>query len=194
MFRDLLVSEWAPFGRLSEDQIIKLERHYEFLIRWNKVLNLTRIEHPDDVVRFHYCESMFLGSLLPEGSQTVVDIGSGAGFPGIPIAVLRPELSVTLVESHQRKAVFLSEACVGISAAKVIKSRAEALKGPYDWLVSRAVAPNVLRRLRLASSIAILTSEADLSAFPKTAQVIPVPWGRQRVVALFHVEHQSAKI
>ena len=84
MFRELLVSEWAPFGACRKIRSRKLERHYEFLIRWNKVLNLTRIRTLDDVVRFHYCESLFLGSLLPEGPQRVVDIGSGAGFPGIP--------------------------------------------------------------------------------------------------------------
>jgi len=194
MFRDLLVSEWAPFGRLSEDQIAKLERHYQLLIRWNKVLNLTRIERLEDVVCLHYCESMFVGSLLPPGPQNIVDVGSGAGFPGIPIAVLRPESSITLVEAHQRKAVFLAEACADIPAMKVFKGRAETLPHNYDWLVSRAVAPKSLLSLGSARCMAVLTSEADLHDFPRSTQFIPVPWGKQRVVALFHVEHQSAKI
>jgi 16S rRNA (guanine(527)-N(7))-methyltransferase RsmG len=194
MFRDLLVSEWAPFGHLSEDQLTKLERHYELLIRWNKTLNLTRIERLEDVVRLHYCESMFLGLALPSGPQCIADVGSGAGFPGIPIAIQRPECEITLVEAHQRKAVFLSEVSEGISGAKVLQRRAESIDGPYDWLVSRAVAPVSVLSLGLAQSIAILTSEADLRQLPGSVRVIPVPWGKQRVVALFHVEHQSAKI
>jgi 16S rRNA (guanine527-N7)-methyltransferase len=194
MFRDLLVSEWAPFGHLSEDQILKLERHYELLIRWNKVLNLTRIQRLEDVVRLHYCESMFLGSLLPGHPQTIVDIGSGAGFPGVPIAILRPDCSVMLIESHQRKAVFLAEACEDVPSAAVICGRAEGITRKFDWLVSRAVSPAQLFSLTLARSMAILTSRADLRQLPEPVHVVPVPWGNQRVAALFHVEHQSAKI
>ncbi len=193
MFRELLVSEWGPYGNLSEDQIAKLERHFELLIRWNKVLNLTRIQLLEEVVRLHYCESLFLGSILPSGPQDIMDVGSGAGFPGIPIAVLRSESSVTLVESHQRKAVFLSEACEGIPSAKVLQARAEEVQTKYDWVVSRAVAPETEFSLDLSRSFAILTSEADLHQFPKSAQVVPVPWGDQRVVAMFHVEHQIAE-
>jgi 16S rRNA (guanine(527)-N(7))-methyltransferase RsmG len=194
MFRDLLVSEWAPFGHLSEDQLTQLERHYELLTRWNKVLNLTRIERLEDVVRLHYCESMFLGLALPRGPQRIVDVGSGAGFPGIPIAIQRPECAITLVEAHQRKAVFLAEVSEGISGVNVLQERAESIDGPYDWLVSRAVAPDALLSLGLSQSMAILTSEADLRQLPGSVRVIPVPWGKQRVVAVFHVEHQSAKI
>ena len=194
MFRDLLVSEWAPFGRLAEDQLTQLERHYELLIRWNKVLNLTRIERLEEVVRLHYCESLFMGSLLPPGPQNIVDVGSGAGFPGIPIAILRPESSVTLVEAHQRKGVFLAEACASIPTTKVFRGRAETVPSQYDWLVSRAVALKSLLPLRIAPCMAVLTSDADLRSFPGSAQVIPVPWAKQRVVALFHVEHQSAEI
>jgi 16S rRNA (guanine527-N7)-methyltransferase len=194
MFRDLLVSEWAPFGTLSEDQIFKLEQHYKLLKSWDKVLNLTRIERLEDVVRLHYCESMFLASVLPEGQQSIVDLGSGAGFPGIPIAVLRPECSITLLESHRRKAVFLAEACVGIPNVEVIGARAEAIQKQFDWLVARAVQLKAVFSLRLASRVAILMSENDLTRLPSAAQTIRVPWGDRRIVALFHVEHQSAKI
>jgi precorrin-6B methylase 2 len=137
---------------------------------------------------------MFLGLALPSGPQRIVDVGSGAGFPGIPIAIQRPECEITLVEAHQRKAVFLAEVSEGISGVKVLQQRAESIDGPYDWLVSRAVAPDAILSLGLSQSIAILTSEADVRQLPDSVRVIPVPWGKQRVVALFHVEHQSAKI
>jgi 16S rRNA (guanine(527)-N(7))-methyltransferase RsmG len=194
MFREMLASEWAPFGHLSEDQLTKLRNHYELLIRWNKTLNLTRIERLEEVVRLHYCESLFLGSVLPGNLQKIADVGSGAGFPGIPIAVLRPECSITLIESHQRKSVFLTEACNAIPNARVIQERAESVSGQFNWLVSRAVAAKSVLSLTLGRSTAILTSEGELRTLPPPSQVIPVPWGNQRVVALFHVEHQSANI
>lgn len=194
MFRHLLASEWAPFGCLSEDQLSQLERHYELVTHWNKVLNLTRIQKLEDVVRFHYCESLFLASRIPVGRHSIVDIGSGAGFPGIPAAVWRPECSVTLVESHLRKGVFLSEACALLANVNVSQGRAEEVQGRFDWLVSRAVMPKAMFSLRLASNLAILMSDKDLASLPQASRIIPVPWGDHRIVALFHVEHEDAKI
>src|SRR6185369_11634689 len=65
------------------------------MLRWNKMINLTRIERMEEVVDRHYAESLFLGSNLPAGPITIGDVGSGAGFPGLPIAVLRPESRIT---------------------------------------------------------------------------------------------------
>src|SRR5262245_12319813 len=110
MFRELLAKEFAPYETLTEHQLDQLESHYRLLTAWNKRLNLARLGSVEDAVQLHYCESLYLGRALPLGNLRIVDIGSGAGFPGIPIAILRPECSVTLVESHQRKAVFLREA------------------------------------------------------------------------------------
>jgi 16S rRNA (guanine(527)-N(7))-methyltransferase RsmG len=194
MFRELLVSEWASYGKLSDDQIGKLQRHYELLTRWNTVLNLTRILKLEEAVRFHYCESLFLGSILPPGQLKIADLGSGAGFPGIPVAVLRPECAVALVESHQRKAVFLGEACAEIPNMCLLPARAESIDARYDWIVSRAVAPSAVLSLRLSSSVAILMSESDLAGLPPPAQIIQVPWGKHRVVAMFHVERLDGKI
>ena len=96
-----------------------LQRHHELLERWNQRLNLTRI----DSVERNYGESLFLGKHLPEGPLRICDIGSGAGFPGFPVAVLRPDCEVTLIESHQRKAVFLKEAARGIANIRVLAKR-----------------------------------------------------------------------
>src|SRR5215471_17097619 len=109
MFRELLFNEFRPYATLTDPQLDRLERHYNALIRWNQTLNLTRIKDINDVVRYHYCESLYLGLKFPRGPLRVADIGSGAGFPGIPIAIFRPDIDVTLIESHQRKAVFLRE-------------------------------------------------------------------------------------
>src|SRR5579862_6905635 len=103
MFQELLVREFAPYGSLTVEQIDALETHYELLTHWNARLNLTRIESVEDAVQLHYCESLYVGTRLPAGPLRIADIGSGAGLPGLPIAILRPECTVTLVESHQRK-------------------------------------------------------------------------------------------
>src|ERR1700682_5683540 len=109
------------------------------MLRWNKTINLTRIERVEEAVDRHYAESLFLGSNLPPGRLSIADVGSGAGFPGVPIAILRPELSVFLIESHQRKAVFLKEATRGLPNVSVSSKRAEDLRQTFDWVVSRAV-------------------------------------------------------
>ena len=92
MFRELLRSEFHPWGELSPLQLDTLERHYQLLQSWNRRLNLTRIQDLLQVVRFHYCESLFVSSVLPGGPLKICDLGSGAGFPGIPLAVIRPDI------------------------------------------------------------------------------------------------------
>ena len=184
MFKQLLASEFAPYGKLSEVQLAQLERHYEALTRWNERLNLTRIRNLAESIQFHYCESLFLGAFLPPGSANVVDIGSGGGFPGIPVAILRPEYAVTLVESHQRKAVFLREAGRELPNIQVVSKRAQDIEGGFDWLISRAVAPEEVVRLRLASNVALLIGEDDATKL--VGVPTPLPWGNRRV--LFHVK------
>src|SRR5687768_10049621 len=108
-FRELLYSELRGICELSGPQVDQLAAHYELLLRWNQKLNLTSVKNEETMVRRHYCESVFVAVHLPSEPISVVDVGSGAGFPGFPIAVVRPDCAVTLVESHQRKAVFLRE-------------------------------------------------------------------------------------
>lgn len=190
-FRELLATEWAPYGTLSDDQMVALERHYELLMRWNQRMNLTRIEKLEDVVKLHYCESLFLGSKLPAGTLRIADIGSGAGFPGFPVAVLRPDCRVDLVESNQRKSVFLREACAGSENIRVVPDRAEDLKDRYDWLISRAVLPSEVVALKLAPRVALLMAESDLKGFKSPEGLSKVPWGIGHIAVEFHVEHST---
>jgi 16S rRNA (guanine(527)-N(7))-methyltransferase RsmG len=185
MFRELLAREFAPYCSLSPEQVEQLESHYELLLRWNAKLNLTRIESIEEAARLHYCESLFLGQRLPAGPLRIVDIGSGAGFPGIPIAILRPECTITLVESHKRKGVFLSEAVRNLANAKVVTDRAENLKDEFDWLISRAVSPSDVLKLNLANNLAMLVGASDAKAFHNLELL---PWGEKRYV-VFHVKH-----
>jgi 16S rRNA (guanine(527)-N(7))-methyltransferase RsmG len=189
-FREFLVAEWGPYGALSEAQLSALEKHYQLLKAWNRRMNLTRIDDLEDAVRLHYCESLYLGRSLPPGKLSIADIGSGAGFPGIPVAILRPECSISLIDSHARKAVFLREAAAKLANVTVVQDRAESVPSRYDWSISRAVAAPAVLALGLSSKVAILTTEIELENLERRPIIkVPVPWGDQRVVAMFHVEH-----
>ena len=185
-FRKRLAEEWPG---LTDTQAIALARHYELMLRWNVRLNLTRVTKLEDAVRFHYGESLFLARVLPPGALHIVDVGSGAGFPGIPIAVVRPECTVDLVDSDRRKAVFLREATRDIANTTVIAKRAEDFEPNYDWIVSRAVSVREVLETGLAPKAALLIGESDASS---AFEVRNLPWVERRVVGLFHVEQRSA--
>ncbi len=179
-FKEILAREFSPFGALSESQLRLLDLHYELLLRWNRRLNLTRMTDLLEAVRLHYCESLYLAEFLPKHALKVVDVGSGGGFPGLPLGIYRPDCSVYLIESHQRKTVFLAETVrqLGLSNVVVIAKRAQDVTEPFDWLVSRAVSPDEILALDLAPNVAILGNAGE-----------KLPWGENR--ALFHVEHKT---
>jgi 16S rRNA (guanine(527)-N(7))-methyltransferase RsmG len=188
-FKELLAAEFSAFGALSDEQLAALEHHYALLVQWNQRMNLTRIEKLEDAVRLHYCESLFLGLALPAGPLRIADVGSGAGFPGLPVAVWRPECTVDLIESHQRKAVFLREVSSGRKNIGVSSVRAETIAKRFDWTISRAVTPSDVLGFNLSLNSAILMAESDVPGLNrKPLSVQRVPWGTSRVLALFHVE------
>ena len=189
-FAELLIRHLGGRVTINEEQISALDRHYQLLVRWNRVLNLTSIRNTEEAVIRHYCECLFFASLLPDSGR-VLDLGSGAGFPGVPVAVLHPKMRVTLLESHQRKAVFLKEATRDLANVDVVPKRAEDTSGTWDLVVSRAVDPQeVLRQApRLASRIGMLVGGADSLLFDERTKL---PWGDDRwaVFRMFHVEHR----
>lgn len=182
-----LLRERFHIERLSEAQVADLYAHYALLRRWNKALNLTSIHEPALVVERHYCESLFLAAQLPVGPISVLDVGSGAGFPGFPIAVARPEATVVLAESHQRKAVFLKEATRGRPKVRVEARRAEE-PGNFDWVVSRAVRWEDVLPL-VSRHVALLLGSDDAKRAAESAGVhwdppILLPWGRSRALLI----------
>jgi 16S rRNA (guanine(527)-N(7))-methyltransferase RsmG len=189
MFAEQLAAGFAPYAVLSVEQLARLEEHYGILMHWNQRLNLTRICDLNEAITLHYCESLLVGHALPPGPLRVADVGSGGGFPGIPFAILRPECTVDLVESHNRKAVFLREAARKLPNVRVISMRAEEVTGVRDWVIARAVRPNEVLKLELASRAAVLMSSPDLQGLPDVHTIIRVPWGKDRILAMFHVEH-----
>ena len=187
-FTELLERELRPWLHLSPDQVAKLHEHYELLVGWNRKINLTSVEPGPEMVLRHYCESLFFAAQLPVEPASVVDLGSGAGFPGLPIAVLKRAWKVTLVESNQRKAVFLREAGRGLTNLAVAAMRAEDVTRQFDWIVSRAVDPEQVLSLvpKIASRIGLMLSEDDFVAVKGNSAVawaepIRLPWGDRRI-------------
>jgi 16S rRNA (guanine527-N7)-methyltransferase len=184
VFAEALAARLAGIVELSPEQVQVLEGHYRLLVLWNRRLNLSAVTGLEEAVERHYCESLFLGAHLPPGPLAIADIGSGAGFPGLPVAVLRPECSVTLIESHQRKAVFLREASRGLPSVRVLAKRAEDVRDVFDVAVSRAVGYR-----DLAPTLKVLAANADLLSGaerpPATMgfawkEPIALPWGKAR--------------
>jgi 16S rRNA (guanine527-N7)-methyltransferase len=151
------------FPDLDAQMIRVLEGHWELLWLWNKKLNLTTIDDLDTAVERHYGESLFLGRHLPPGRLQIADIGSGPGFPGLPVAVLRPDCTVTLIESHQRKAVFLREASRKLPNVVVLSKRAEEVPPGFDVVISRAVSYRDLEGslAKLAPRAMLLTGQEE---------------------------------
>ncbi|MBX3499759.1 MAG: 16S rRNA (guanine(527)-N(7))-methyltransferase RsmG [Alphaproteobacteria bacterium] len=121
----------------------KLQTYAALLRKWQRSINLVGRSTLDDLERRHFDDSLQLLGLLPENTRTLIDLGSGAGFPGLVIAAERPEIAVTLVEADQRKAAFLIEVARAIAPnASVKAARIEALEPfPVDVVTARALAP-----------------------------------------------------
>jgi 16S rRNA (guanine(527)-N(7))-methyltransferase RsmG len=175
---------------LSQSQIAQLYNHYELLIHWNQRMNLTTVKPGPEMVTRHYCESLFFTAHLPAACSkiSVLDIGSGAGFPGIPMAVLKPTWQVTLVESNRKKAVFLRESSRGIPNISVLAERMENLAASADWVVARAVDPRevLVNISRLASNVGLMLGEDDFSTIQKDSRIawaepLRLPWGDRRL-------------
>jgi 16S rRNA (guanine527-N7)-methyltransferase len=193
-FSQLLGSE------LSQSQIAQLYGHYELLIRWNQRMNLTTVKPGPEMVIRHYCESLFFAAHLPAGQETisVLDVGSGAGFPGIPMAILKPDWRVTLVESNQRKAVFLRESSRHLSNVSVSAQRMEHCTAHSDWVVARAVDPEevLLNIPRLAPNVGLMLGEDDFSSIRSNkriawAEAVRLPWGDRKICVYGEVPRET---
>jgi 16S rRNA (guanine527-N7)-methyltransferase len=176
----------------------RFESYLHLLLRWNARTNLTAIRDEDGILRHHFMESITVARALPPGIRTLLDFGSGAGFPGIPIALCRPEIAVTLAESQGKKAAFLREAVrtLGIEA-NVHASRAETLGKAFDCVTLRAV-DKMAEAITVASALvapggwlAPLTTRAESSGIQALAgpgfcwrAPSPIPGGNERILML----------
>jgi len=146
------------------------------LLRWNARTNLTAVRDEGGILSRHFLESIAAARALPSNIATLLDFGSGAGFPGIPIALCRPEIAVTLAESQGKKAAFLQEAVRSLEvSAKVHSARAESLAAQFDCVTLRAVDQMVLavqaasRRLLPGGWLALMTTESESGSLQVSA-------------------------
>jgi 16S rRNA (guanine527-N7)-methyltransferase len=119
----------------------QLAVYLDLILKWNARINLTAIREPEEIVRRHFGESLFVGARLGD-CGTLLDYGSGAGFPGVPIQLLRPDVQVTLAESRQKKAVFLREVVRSLGLrTEVWADRVDAMppERQFDVVAMRAV-------------------------------------------------------
>jgi 16S rRNA (guanine527-N7)-methyltransferase len=187
---------------LSGAQYDLLARHYSMMCRWNRRINLTRIIDPDDAARFHYAESLFGARFLGD-ARTVLDIGSGAGFPGVPLAVLCSDVQVTALEANNKKALFLNEVREEIRLANfaVLRSRIEQFDCTgYDLLTCRAldraedILPPIVQRLSPSQRLMLYCSRDLIQKLAKdsttkhTSTIHQIPQTSSRIIAMLSRE------
>ncbi len=135
--------------RLTGEQLDRFQRYLELLLDWNERLNLTAITEPAQVAEKHFLDSISLLAFCPlkEGAR-LIDVGTGAGFPGVPVKILRPDIRLTLLDGSNKRLAFLTELCAALGLpAETVHKRAEeagrlpAFREQFDVATARAVAP-----------------------------------------------------
>jgi 16S rRNA (guanine527-N7)-methyltransferase len=203
--------------RLTTKDLLNISTYINLLVRWNARINLTAVRQPEEIVTRHFGESLFAArQLFParttwgqppsavqaeqsSASTRLIDIGSGAGFPGLPIKIWAPDIDVTLIESNQKKATFLREVTRSLTLTNinVFPGRAEADSNlPADVVTLRAVEhfetvlPIAARlvapggRLALLIGLAQLTQAHNLAPELVWPLPIPIPLSASRVLAI----------
>ncbi len=128
-----------------DDQVLQIQQYIKILLTWNEKVNLTAIHDPLEILYRHFCESMYAAEAIPLKNGRLADVGSGGGFPGLPLKIMRPGLQVFLVESNIKKVTFLAEVIreLGLTCAQVLARRYEELGeeevAPLDYVCSRAL-------------------------------------------------------
>jgi 16S rRNA (guanine527-N7)-methyltransferase len=183
---------------LDDETIRRFESYLSLFVRWNERLNLSAVRVEEGILSRHIVESIDVARALPVGITTLLDFGSGAGLPGIPIALCRPEIEVTLAESQGKKAAFLQEAVrtLGISA-KIYAGRAEDLRAVFDCVTLRAVdrmpkaVANAVPMVAVQGWLALMTTDQDLLQLQSAAgakfsfkETHALPGSMQRMLAL----------
>lgn len=195
----LLAPYLAP-ARLGPQQLVHISMYIDILERWNRKMALTAVRDPEEMVERHFGESLFVARrLFPAAAPaalSAIDVGSGAGFPGLPLKIFAPALRLTLIESQQKKATFLKEAvrALALPQVEVFAGRAQDFPGQADLVTLRAVerfeailpvaARLVLPGGRLALLIGAAQAERARRLLPAFAWESPIalPRSQQRIL------------
>ncbi len=128
---------------VTEEKLAKLNKFYKLLVEWNSKINLTRIIEEQDVYLKHFYDSLTITKVIDLNKvETLCDVGTGAGFPGIVLKIFYPNLKVTLIDSLEKRIKYLNDVIekLNLENIKAIHSRGEAYQGSFDIVTSRAVA------------------------------------------------------
>jgi 16S rRNA (guanine527-N7)-methyltransferase len=194
---------------LSPTQLQHISTYIDILVRWNARVNLTAIRDPEDIVTRHFGESLFAARhLLPSVSSassvvksvnSIADIGSGAGFPGLPLKLWSPDITLTLIESNHKKAAFLREVAraLTLTDVNIQIARAETLTGTtFNTVTLRAVErfeailPTAARLVAPSGRLALLISSAQQDQARSTlpdltwSSPAPIPHSRSRILLI----------
>jgi len=187
---------------LAPAQLDHISAYVDLLVRWNARINLTAVRDADEILTRHFGESIFaarfLFSATPTEPVSLVDIGSGAGFPGLPMKIWNPNIQMTLIESTQKKVAFLREVvrALGLSDVSVFAGRAEDYSGTAELITLRAVEqfknilPVATRLVRAPGSLALLVGSSQVSSAHDLApdfiwdSPVPIPLSSSRVLLI----------
>lgn len=192
-----LLAPYLPPDAVDDTLASRLQAHLDLLLRWNQHMNLTGLRTEDEIVARHFGEALFAASQLfsRDATGTLFDLGSGAGFPGLPIKFWAPALEVTLIEGHGKKATFLREVlrAVNLPGLSVLNARAETVKLQAATVTLRAVEkfdavlPLAYRLLSQGGELALLIGEAQheraLAMLPPgDSSIVPLPCSESRIL------------
>jgi 16S rRNA (guanine527-N7)-methyltransferase len=196
-----IASNLLGYGVASTPALcLAIQKYISVLLRWNEKIALTTVTDPLDIVRFHFGESMFGASAVPIKEGRLADVGTGAGFPGIPLKLLLPSLELILIESNAKKASFLSE-CIRVldlSEVEVYRGRFEDIKPAerrFDFVTARALGGySVLMtwlqgQLAQGGALVLWLGERDAKEMRKTSHFdwrapVPITGSDRRVLLI----------
>lgn len=195
-----LLAPFIPASELDDALLASINVHLELLVRWNQHMNLTALRSPEEMVQRHFGESLFAARELfsRDSSQDVFDLGSGAGFPGLPMKYWAPNLQLTLIEGHGKKATFLREVgrALHLSGLTVLNARAESISQRSTLVTMRAVEkfehalPAAAKLVAPNGRLAILIGESQreraLSLLPPgQSRSLDLPSSEQRILLIW---------
>ncbi|WP_420237926.1 16S rRNA (guanine(527)-N(7))-methyltransferase RsmG [Telmatobacter bradus] len=188
----------AGCAELTTGEAESFEQYLRLFLLWNAKTNLSAVRDEDGILSRHFLESIACARQIPAGVASLLDFGSGGGFPGVPVAICRPEIAVTLAESQGKKAIFLQEVVrtLGLDA-KVHARRAEELGKTFDCVTMRAV-DRMIGAIALAAALvsaggilALMSTTAEQNAMQTAAgerfhwqAATPIPGGGAKVLLL----------
>jgi 16S rRNA (guanine527-N7)-methyltransferase len=183
---------------LSDEQLRAVQDYLFVLLEWNKSINLTAIEDSVEILARHFGESLFAASFLKIGESRLADVGTGAGFPGLPLKIAAPQAQLTLFESNSKKCAFLTEIVqrLRISGVNIMRQRYEEYgsdNGRFDLVCSRALGdypiflPWARRSLKPGGSIVLWLGTDESIRLSRRKEFIwdppvPIPESRRRVI------------